>query len=334
MKKVFFLLNICFVFSYGQVINFPDANFKARLLQASPSNGIAQNNNSGLYIKIDTNNDGEIEQSEALMVNNLNIINCNIGNLEGLQYFTNLTVLGLDTNHVTSINLSSLTQLTALNCHTNQIASLDLTGLTNLMYLYCYNNLLTQLDFSGLPNLKTVYCGNNQLTSLDFSYNPLFEDLGCMNNPNLISIKIKNNHQQLFGSQTQLNECWSGCPNLNYICADDFEIPALQSYLQGCGITQAITIDSACPLLGVEGFERDSFSILPNPSDDAFTIDFGGFVKEVKLELFTLVGQKVYENTVTDLKDYLLKIDTLASGSYLLKISNEQETVVKKIVKR
>jgi len=50
--------------------------------------------------------------------------------------------------------------------------------------------------------------------------------------------------------------------------------------------------------------------------------------------LFTLVGQKVYENTVTDLKDYLLKIDTLASGSYLLKISNEQETIVKKIVKR
>ncbi len=333
MKKVFFLLNICFAISYGQVINFPDANFKARLLQASPSNGIAQNNNSGLYIKIDINNDGEIEQSEALMVNNLNIINCNIGNLEGLQYFTNLTVLGLDTNHVTSINLSSLTQLTALNCHTNQIASLDLTGLTNLMYLYCYNNLLTQLDFSGLPNLKTVYCGNNQLTSLDFSYNPLFEDLGCMNNPNLISIKIKNNHQQLFGSQTQLNECWSGCPNLNYICADDFEIPALQSYLQGCGITQAITIDSACPLLGNDGFEVKEFGVSPNPSASVFTISFPTIQKNVTLSVYNLMRQCVFNSTLSQVEEYSLDMSLFSSGCYLLKITSGELTSTKKIIK-
>ena len=137
----------------------------------------------------------------------------------------------------------------------------------------------------------------------------------------------------LAGSQTMLNECWTGCPNLNYICADDFEIPALQSYLQGCGITQAITIDSACPLLGVEGFERDSFSISPNPSDDAFTIDFGGFVKEVKLELFTLVGQKVYENTITDTQEYQIKIENLARGTYLLRLSDGQQTITKKIIK-
>jgi hypothetical protein len=332
-KIILFFLLIGISTCYSQIITIPDTNFKLRLLQCSPSNTFALSI-SGYYIKIDANNNGEIEQSEALMVERLNIINCNISNLEGLQYFTNLTSVGFDTNHIASVNLSSLTKLTNLDCHTNLLTSLDLTGLIHLERLFCYNNQITSLDFSNLPNLKTVYCGNNQLTSLDFSYNPLFEDLGCKNNTNLTSIKFKNNHQQLFGSQTFLNECWTGCPNLNYICADAFEIPALQSYLSGCGITQAITIDSACPLLGAEEFEKYKFTIFPNPFDSEFNISFDNFVKEVKLELFTLVGQKIYENTLTDLKDYLLKINNLASGTYLLKITNEQETIVKKIVKK
>lgn len=333
MKKVVFLMYLCFGISHAQIINFPDANFKARLLQASPiTNTVAYGSNG--YIKIDANNNGEIEQSEALMVTNLNVIGQNISNLEGLQYFTNLTVLGLDTNHVTSINLSSLTQLVSLNCHTNQLASLDLTGLIHLERLFCYNNQITSLDFSNLPNLKTVYCGNNQLTSLDFSHNPLFEELGCKNSPNLTSIKFKNNHQQLFGSQAIfLNECWTGCPNLNYICADAFEIPALQSYLSGCGITQAITIDSACPLLGNEGFEVKAFSVSPNPSNGLFEITLPTLLKNATLSVYNLMGQRVYSTSMADGEVYSLDLSTLASGCYVLKISDGEQSYCKRILK-
>ncbi len=331
MKKIFFLIGICFAPSYGQVISIPDANFKTRLLQSSSSNTVAYNNHTGFYIKIDTNNNGEIEQSEALMVTDLNIINQNIGNLEGLQYFTNLMVLKLDTNHVTSINLTPLTQLTALNCHTNQIPSLDLTGLTNLLYLYCYNNLLTQLDFSNSPNLKTVYCGNNLLSSLDFSYNPLFEDLGCKNNPNLTSIKIKNNHQQLFGSQTQLNECWSGCPNLNYICADDFEIPALQSYLSGCGITQAITVDSACPLLGVENFVLNNINVYPNPTNGKVFIDNLG--SSTSVSVYNSLGQEVEASSQLQNEKAIIDLSNLPNAVYFVKITSNNQTKIQKIIK-
>jgi len=312
MKKIVFLICICCSISYSQVINFPDANFKARLLQSSPSNTIAQNNNSGLYIKIDSNNDGEIEQSEALEVNNLNIIGQNISNLEGLQYFTNLTSLGINNNHVTQINLSPLFNLIYLNCNTNQ---------------------LTSLDFSNLPNLKWVDCDNNLVTSLDFSYNPLFEDLCCRNNPNLTSIKIRNSHQQLFGSQTMLNECWTGCPNLNYICADDFEIPALQSYLQGCGITQAITIDSACPLLGNDGFEVKEFGVSPNPSASVFTISFPTIQKNVTLSVYNLMRQCVFNSTLSQVEEYSLDMSLFSSGCYLLKITSGELTSTKKIIK-
>ena len=337
MKKVVMLLCLCCVVVYGQAINFPDANFKARLLQASPSNGIAYSSSLS-YIKIDVNGNGEIEPSEALMVNYLNIAGQNISNLEGLQYFTNMTALIMQSNLVSAINLSPFTQLFSLSCYNNQLTSLDLTGLTYLKNLYCYNNQLTQLDFSGLPNLKMVYCGNNQITSLDFSTNPLFDELGCKNSPNLTSIKIRNSRQQLFGSQTLLNECWSGCPNLNYICADAFEIPALQSYLQGCGITQAITIDSACPLLGVEEFERDSFTISPNPTKDNININYNdngngnsnGTIKMVQLydsQGRVLLNKTSAENPTT------LDVSGYASGVYFVKIVGEASEKIVKVVK-
>ncbi len=308
MKKIVFLICICCAVSYSQAINFPDTNFKARLLQSSPSSTIAYGSIG--YIKIDANNNGEIEQSEALMVTNLNINGQNINNLEGLQYFTNLTVLGININNVTSINLSPLTQLVYFSCNYNQISS---------------------FDFSNLPNLRGVYCDNNLLTTLDFSYNPLFEDLTCKNNPNLISIKIKNNHQQLFGSQTQLNECWSGCPNLNYICADDFEIPALQSYLQGCGITQAITIDSACPLLGVDGFEAGGAGVYPNPTSGKVVIDGVGLYPSVSV--YNCLGQEVVRSFVPQDDKMMVDLSGLPSGVYLVNLVGEDGNKTVKVIK-
>ena len=79
MKKFYFLgvsyFLICLV--NAQVINFPDGNFKAKLLQASPSLEIAKNSN-GTNIKIDTNNDSQIQVNEALAVYSLFVTNAKI----------------------------------------------------------------------------------------------------------------------------------------------------------------------------------------------------------------------------------------------------------------
>ena len=55
MKKLYFLffLTIGF-FGNAQIINFPDANFKAKLLEADISNGVALDFNDN-YFKIDAN---------------------------------------------------------------------------------------------------------------------------------------------------------------------------------------------------------------------------------------------------------------------------------------
>ena len=104
MKNFYFIL-LFFVCLYGkaQIINFPDANLKTKLLSASPSNEVARNL-SNVSVKIDTNNNNEIEVSEAIQISYLKIENSNISDLTGLAFFTNLTYLNCDNNPIVNID--------------------------------------------------------------------------------------------------------------------------------------------------------------------------------------------------------------------------------------
>ncbi|MFD2823132.1 hypothetical protein ACFS5M_05590 [Lacinutrix iliipiscaria] len=105
MKKLILLLILCsFGYTQAQIVNVPDENFKAALLEASPDNIIASNL-SGSYYKIDANDDGEIQESEALNTSSLIVYGRNINNLEGLQAFTNLLSLDCSSNNLTEIDL-------------------------------------------------------------------------------------------------------------------------------------------------------------------------------------------------------------------------------------
>lgn len=152
----------------AQIINFPDANFKAKLLAASPSNTIAENSSS-VNIKIDANNNNEIEVSEALLVRKLVISNSNISDLTGINSFSSLRILWCDSNQLTSLDVSGISLLRTLTCRSNQISTLNVTGLTYLTFLHCENNLFTTLNLSGLIRLGTLNCSDNSLTSLNLS---------------------------------------------------------------------------------------------------------------------------------------------------------------------
>ncbi|MFY7810724.1 MAG: hypothetical protein ACOVQ2_03235, partial [Flavobacterium sp.] len=156
MKNILLLATTLFsIFTFANVndaiINIPDANFKARLLAANPSNQIAstqtpdQTGYVNAFHKIDVNNDGEIQVSEALVIKYLNVSfsYASISSLSGIENFLNLILL---------------------YCHVNQLTSLNVSGLTNLQTLTCDGNQLLTLNVSGLTNLRTLYCNNNQLS--------------------------------------------------------------------------------------------------------------------------------------------------------------------------
>src|SRR5690554_1810057 len=207
MKKITHLIGILtavlfFNIGNAQIVNIPDANFKAELLQASTSNTIAKNA-TGQNIKIDTNDDGEIQVSEALAVYQLDVQNSNIENLTGIEAFVNLTHLRCATNSLIVLSFSSNVNLTHLWCDDNDLIYLDISNNINLIMLSCSGNNLTSLDISNNINLAELGCAVNNLTELDVSnntnltylhvYNNPLTELDVSNNVNLISLYVNYN---------------------------------------------------------------------------------------------------------------------------------------------
>ena len=172
----------------AQNISFADANFKAKLLSASPSNTVAKDD-YGNYAAIDTNGDGEISWTEANEIRELNISNANISSLEGLSNFSILNHLDCSNNQISTIDVNDFL-LGTLDCSNNQISSLDLSSLSYEIYsLNCSYNLLTDLQIANLFGLNTLDCSHNQITNLEL---PAFQPVWSGPQP-VYNINISHN---------------------------------------------------------------------------------------------------------------------------------------------
>jgi hypothetical protein len=299
MKKFYFLL-LAFSFfatANAQIVNIPDANFKAKLLAANATNYIAQNL-SGANFKIDTNNDGQIQESEALNVSFLGVSGIfngsnNIADLNGIQKFINLKTLDCSRNKLSSLNVSSLVQLTSLDCLSNQLTSLnvsstvnltsldcrfnklnslDLSSLVKLTSLECSHNLIVSLNLNSLVNLTKLYCDNNQLNSIDVISLVKLTQLDCSYNQltslNLLSLTNIQTLRCWYNKLTSLN--LTGLTNLQTLqCANNLltslDLGGLTKLFNlYCDNNQIATLDlSILPSLGGEiGFSNNKLETL------------------------------------------------------------------------
>lgn len=188
MKQLFTLILIGFSsFATAQIINIPDANFKEALVNSLcvDTDGDWQLDNDA-----DSNDDGEIQVTEALALTWLVVINHPITSLSGIENFINLQSLFCYNNQLTSLNVQGLTNLEILNCRNNQLTSIDMQGLTNLHSFDCRDNQLTSINVQGLYNLEDFFCHNNQLTSVDVQGLTNLQDLNCAGNQ-LTSLDIQ-----------------------------------------------------------------------------------------------------------------------------------------------
>lgn len=183
MKNYFLLLALTFFSAVNaQIVNIPDAKFKAKLLEADTTNEIAVKIGGG-YTKIDLNGDGEIQESEASQIKYLYISKSNISSLEGIKYFSNLEDLDCSQNQLTTLDVSYMYRLTSLSLSYNQLTSMNLKGLAFLNYLDCKNNLFTDLDLPELRNLTSLSFISNKVKSMDFSTLTTLTSLHCGDNP-------------------------------------------------------------------------------------------------------------------------------------------------------
>jgi len=202
----------------AQIVNIPDANFKNALVNTLCTGSMTNNNYDA---DVDTNDDGEIQVSEALAVNKLNLTSQGIADLTGIEAFSNLQ---------------------RLICNDNQIAALTLNNFFSLVSLYCSDNTMTSLTITNCFNLNQLTCSNNLMTELDLSSTSVSRCY-ITNNPNLGTINVKNgiamDSSQNFRSSNPTDAIpppiplppsnISGNPNLIYVCGDDNELDYLTS---------------------------------------------------------------------------------------------------------
>lgn len=210
MKK-FYLLVSGFIFGFavnGQIVDIPDANFKAKLLSASPSNVVAQNALTQ-YIAIDSNANGEIEVSEALAVTKLNVNSSSISDLTGVEAFVNLTNLYCGSNNLTSLDLHILLSLKGLIANNCNINTITLPNPSALTVIQIDNNELTALDISAQINLKELRFSYNNVSVLDLSNNGQLTFLDLSNNQiSTIDFTPLTHIKYLFTSSNPLNSIY------------------------------------------------------------------------------------------------------------------------------
>lgn len=208
-KLLCFLIAFPF-FTLAQVLTIPDSNFKLKLLQALPTNGIAKNG-SGTAIRVDSNANGEIETSEAAQVFQLDVSNTGSANnakivsLNGIHYFTNLRVLNCNDNLLTTLSVTSLPNLNHLGCQRNKLTNLQVQNSSSLQWLDTSSNLLTGVNTTGINTLVYLDVSNNQLITFNGLTNPLLSYLNLSQNPlNSLTLGNLNQLTNLNVSQTEL----------------------------------------------------------------------------------------------------------------------------------
>ncbi|PKB18686.1 T9SS type A sorting domain-containing protein [Flavobacterium sp. 5] len=219
MKKIYFLI-LAFCFFNGlnaQIINFLDATFKAKLLKADTDIYITINTD-GSPFKVDANNDGEIEVSEALNVDKLVLIGSGISSLSGIENFTNLTSLNCQGNELANLDVNTLLLLKYLDCSYNQLESLTLS-LNDLKDLDCSNNKLASLNISNHLSLNNLNCNNNNLSLLDVKGNNELISLDCGKNKisDLNLVGLSNLHSIVCNENILTNLDISGLTSLTSI---------------------------------------------------------------------------------------------------------------------
>ncbi len=81
--------------------------------------------------------------------------------------------------------------------------------------------------------------------------------------------------------------------------------------------------------LGFKKIVQEDFTIYPNPSKGNFNINFDNSNSDYTIEIFSLLGQKVFEKENT--RSSSVSVTNLQKGTYLVKITKDSKSITKKI---
>ena len=231
--------------------NFPDDNFREYLLNQ------------------DYGQDGVLTEREIMNITDMDVYDMEISSLQGIEYFTALTMLDCEDNELTTLDISKNTALVKLYCGMNYLTSLDITNNVALKSLLCYDNELTSLDVSKNTALTFLDCEENKITALDVSMCTELESLTCGDNE-LTQLDISN---LTYLESLNCNDNYlttldvSSNPNLEYLKCYDNQLSSLDIsnnpnlWLVFCDGNQISSLDfTNNPLLSFVSLTRNKIS--------------------------------------------------------------------------
>jgi len=195
MKKYYFIILFCSVITLlqAQIVNIPDPVFKDYLVNGDYD-----------FIGVDTNNDGEIQVSEAQAFNgNFQMSNWDgnspIYDLTGIEAFINLNSLNMENAMISSLDTSQNLALTGIHfegCPLITSVNVSQNTLLTSLFLESANmSLLTNLDVSQNTNLVSLGVGGSHgISTIDLS-----------NNINLVELYFSGHYSGSIGQLTTLD---------------------------------------------------------------------------------------------------------------------------------
>ncbi len=283
----------------------------------------------------------------VLDVTSLNLSLGRIKDLEGIQYFTNLTKLNCQANlHLSSIDLSQNVALTHLDLTQVEVSTIDLSHNTalvdleidlnfNLTSLDLSHNLLLKklnisqtgiesMDFSENPNLEELIANGSFLTEIDVSKNLKLKSIVCAFSHYLKQVNLANgngnNITVMAAASSPLLSCIQVDASIINNIPSNWRKDSKANYSSNCyAITGMETLNSI-----------GSISVYPNPAKDVIIVDNKSQIKVIKVRIMNLLGKEI---SVVNLDNKMIDISDLSTGVYILQLETEAGISNKRFVK-
>jgi hypothetical protein len=94
------------------------------------------------------------------------------------------------------------------------------------------------------------------------------------------------------------------------------------------------TTGNECTITGIaESFSEKNISLYPNPAFNTITIGTNNRIKINSINVYTVLGENVIHQAVSNLNTFELNISELQNGFYLMEINTANGNVIKKFMK-
>jgi C1A family cysteine protease len=169
--------NISYINLYGEDMDFKDIGMLSSLISINAhSNGNSKNLAELKLLKnLQDATFGNVNMVNLECLKNstnleyINIYNCNMFSLGGIESFEKLQTLGLINDQITDISpIANCTQITELNLNNNKITNLNgVENLKKLKTIYCEHNYIKDLrQLENCTSIDTINLEDNEIEDL------------------------------------------------------------------------------------------------------------------------------------------------------------------------